>query len=36
MKNVLYIYGYGESVESDTYKWLKENLEAKVTCVEYS
>jgi hypothetical protein len=36
MKNVLYIYGYGESVESDTYKWLKENLEANVTCVEYN
>ena len=25
-KKVLYIYGYGSSPESDTYKWLKNNL----------
>lgn len=33
---VLYIYGYGSSPESSTYKWLKENLEdSEVFCVKY-
>ena len=25
-KKVLYIYGYGSSPKSNTYKWLKDNL----------
>ena len=25
-KKILYIYGYGSSPESSTYKWLKNNL----------
>lgn len=35
-KKVLYIYGYGSSPESSTYKWLKDNLpNTKVYCYKY-
>ena len=35
-KKVLYIYGYGSSPESNTYKWLKDNLpNTKVYCYTY-
>ena len=35
-KKVLYIYGYGSSPESSTYKWLKDNLpNTQVYCFKY-
>ena len=35
-KKVLYIYGYGSSPKSNTYKWLKDNLpNTKVYCYTY-
>ena len=35
-KKILYIYGYGSSPESNTYKWLKNNLpNTKVYCYKY-
>lgn len=36
MNNILYIYGYGSSPNSNTYQWLKHNLpNDNVYCVEY-
>lgn len=35
MKNVLYIYDYNESVESDMYKYLNEKLDDNVICIPY-
>lgn len=35
MKNVLYIYDYNESVESDMYNYLNEKLDDNVICIPY-